>query len=137
MKTILKKITLVLVLSIAANAIIAKDFYVSPNGNNKNRGTKDAPFATIQKAKKAVRNLIARGVNEDINVYLFGGEYNVPKTLVFGLKDSNGSHKVTWQAVNGEEPVISSGVGISFSICRHYYFLANLLQEYRNMIYPV
>ena len=114
MKMIFKRITLVLVMSFIANSLIAKDFYVSPNGKNNNPGTKNAPFATIEKAKEAVQNIIAAGVTEDINVFLFGGVYTIEETLVFGLKDSpDKKFKLTYSAVEGEEPIISSGVNIS------------------------
>lgn len=100
-------------ISIISTVISAKDIYVSPKGSDTNPGTKEAPFATILKAKHEVRKLIKSGIDEDISVFLAGGTYTINETLVFGLNDSpENNNKVIWQAVMGEEPILSSGIKI-------------------------
>ena len=90
--------------------MLAKDLYVSPEGNDANNGSKKAPFLTIDRARLAVREQIEKGLDENITVQIMGGEYILSKTVVFGLKDSpNGDFTVTYQAYKNQEVVISSG----------------------------
>ena len=35
-----------------------KTFYISPNGNDENTGTKDNPFHTLERAKLAMKNYL-------------------------------------------------------------------------------
>ena len=91
----------------------AKDFYVSPEGNDGNPGTLEQPFRTIEKARNRVRQLIKAGLAEDVSVYLRGGVYTIEHTVVFGLQDAREeNYTVTYQAYGEEEPVISSGKSI-------------------------
>lgn len=59
-------------------------FYVSPQGKDSNNGTRQAPFATLQRAQKAVRDLNMR--KEAVNVYLYPGNYRIDRTLVLVKK---------------------------------------------------
>lgn len=95
---------------LAVNSLFAQDFYISPSGNDSNRGTLKQPFASIEKAKQVVRGLIASGLTQDVNVNFLEGKYLLGKTIVFGLNDSpKGDFKVNYQAHNGANAVISSG----------------------------
>ncbi|WP_347840605.1 hypothetical protein [uncultured Draconibacterium sp.] len=89
----------------------SNDIYVSPKGNDANKGSKNAPLQTLAAAQQAVRNLKKEGVpNGGINIYLHGGTYNLDETLVFSEEDSGEKGKaIKWQAVEGETPVISGG----------------------------
>jgi len=90
------------------------EYYVAPNGSDDNPGTKDKPYATLEKARDEVRKKLKSGVKKDINVILRGGHYYLKKTLVFGLQDSAPEgHYVTYMAFPGEEPIISSGKKIT------------------------
>lgn len=93
------------------------DFYVSPNGSDAWSGTladpgkqrDDGPFATLQRARDAVREL-KQGKTTDIVVYIREGTYQLEETVVFGLEDSGvGDSTVTYAAYPGETPVFSSG----------------------------
>ena len=91
----------------------AAEFYVAPSGRDGNPGHKGTPFATIQRARDEVRKLIANGLKTDVTVWIRGGTYTLRDTLVFGLEDSGtNQYSITYQAVLGEEPIISSGVNI-------------------------
>lgn len=58
-----------LLLAAASASAAGKVFYVAPDGKDTNKGTKESPFATVNRAQKAV----APGDT----VYLRGGIYNV------------------------------------------------------------
>jgi len=87
----------------------AADFYVSPAGNDSAQGTFADPFATLGRAKLAVRKL-KQTKREHILVYLRGGRYELTETEVFGIQDS-GSKKqtITYAAYPQETPVLSAG----------------------------
>jgi len=91
------------------NALAATQFYVSPGGSDTHPGTRQAPFASIGRAQAMVRGLSTR--TEPIHVYLSGGIYYLPETLVFEADDSGTSQApITYMAVSGEEPVLSGGL---------------------------
>jgi len=93
------------------------DFYLSPNGSDAWSGTlaspnaqgTDGPFASLERARDAVRDL-KKSKSGDILVLVRGGTYSLTKTVVFGLADSGeGDSTVTYAAYPGETPVFSSG----------------------------
>ncbi|MBU3011332.1 right-handed parallel beta-helix repeat-containing protein [Polaribacter vadi] len=93
------------------------DFFVSTQGSDNWSGTlaepnatkTDGPFATLEKAKNAVRDF-KKGKSKDILVYIKGGVYQLNKTIVFDLKDSaEDNYTITYAAYPGEKPVFSSG----------------------------
>ena len=59
--------------------------YVSPKGSDSNKGTQEAPFQTITKARDHLRSL--NGTNQDIEVILSGGTYFIDEPIVFNLID--------------------------------------------------
>lgn len=98
------------------------DFYVSPAGNNSWSGTlaapnaerSDGPFATLSRARDAVRQLKKTAADRDITVLIRGGTYYLKETVVFGLEDSgNKNQSIKYAAYPGEEPIFSSGVRIT------------------------
>jgi hypothetical protein len=92
----------------------AADFYVAPNGQDTNPGTADAPFATLARARDAVREKIAAGLDKDILVSIHGGVYPQTEALSFGPADSGTeNHAVTYASAPGEQVVLSGGRAIS------------------------
>jgi hypothetical protein len=88
-------------------------FHVSPDGNDRNPGTAKRPFATLGRARDAVRG-INRKMSGDIVVLLHGGTYPVEKTLVFGPEDSGcNGHDVAYCAAPSDTPVLSGGRRVS------------------------
>ncbi len=86
------------------------DFYVAPNGSDGNPGTKQAPFATLARARDAVRALVGRGLTKDVTVLVRGGRYELAEPLAFGPEDSGtAEHRITYAAFPGERPVLSGG----------------------------
>ncbi|MFC1761519.1 right-handed parallel beta-helix repeat-containing protein [Planctomycetota bacterium] len=93
------------------------DFYLSPQGSNAWSGTlanpnaqgTDGPFATLERARDAVRDL-KKNTSTDIVVLIRAGTYLLTKTVVFGFEDAGeGDSTVTYAAYPGETPVFSSG----------------------------
>jgi len=87
------------------------EFYVATNGADANPGTIDKPFATLEKARNNIREIINNGLDNDITVYVREGTYSLDETLVFSLEDGgNESHSITYRAYPEERPVFSSGL---------------------------
>ncbi|MHC4282264.1 MAG: right-handed parallel beta-helix repeat-containing protein, partial [Planctomycetota bacterium] len=98
------------------------DFYVASYGNDRwsgklpsaNTNKSDGPFATLERARDAVRDLKKEHPNKDVVVLIRQGLYALDKTVVFGLDDSgSGNATVTYAAYPGETPVFSSGKPIT------------------------
>ncbi|MEO8426000.1 MAG: PDZ domain-containing protein [Verrucomicrobiota bacterium] len=79
-------------------------YYVAPAGDDKNPGTLDKPFASLRRAQQALRR-------EPGSVFLRGGTYYLPETLVFTAEDSGTETRpVVFQTYENETPVLSGGV---------------------------
>ena len=90
------------------------EFYVAPDGNDKGAGNERQPFATLDRARRAVRELLDGGARRDVHVAIRGGVYQVRQTIVFGLEDSAPEGcTITYQAYPGEQPIFSAGVPIT------------------------
>jgi hypothetical protein len=87
------------------------DFYVATTGSDANPGTAERPFATLARARDAVRQLRAgRASGRDVKVLIRGGTYVLTETLTFGPDDSAAAgHRVEYAAYPGETPVLSGG----------------------------
>lgn len=95
-----------------AQAEAMKKFYVAPTGDDANSGTEAEPFATIERARDAVREINVP-MTADIVVILAGGTYSVSEPVVFDHRDSGrGGHKVVYRAARGEKPVLSGAKAI-------------------------
>jgi hypothetical protein len=93
----------------AASAATA-DFFIASNGKDSNSGTADAPFATLARARDAVRKKVSSGLTGDLLVLIRGGIYQQFETLTFGPEDS-GTEKfsITYAASPGEKVLFSGG----------------------------
>ncbi|MGJ8650346.1 MAG: right-handed parallel beta-helix repeat-containing protein [Opitutaceae bacterium] len=119
MKKLLILITSLAFVSASAFAetdpVLKADFYVSVQGSDHWSGTlaapdaRDGPFATLARARDAVRELKQQRTT-DIVVFIREGTYRLDETVVFGLEDSGvGDATVTYAAYPGETPIFSSG----------------------------
>jgi hypothetical protein len=95
----------------AAEPPAKADFYVATNGSDRKPGTWDKPFATLARARDAVRQLKAGGaLKGNITVLVRGGTYLLEETLVFGPEDSGtAEHRIVYAAYPGEKPILSGG----------------------------
>lgn len=110
------KIPLALMVCLAGSVLApARDFYVSRNGNDRNPGTLAAPFGSLERARRAVRELKAAGpLAQPVNIFLRKGAYYLPRTLVLDPEDSGtAACPVIWQAMPGESVVLSGGTEIA------------------------
>jgi hypothetical protein len=92
---------------------VLKPVYVSVDGNDNNKGTKNSPFATIERAQEKVRELKESNQHGNITVCIRGGEYHIKNTVVLSCDDSgNNGQTITYAAYPGEIPVFTSTVPI-------------------------
>lgn len=90
------------------------DITVAPWGSNTNDGTNGKPFATLVRARDAVRELktTRNGQLPDggVTVWLYGGRYELAEPFVLDGTDSGQEGRpVVYRAVEGETPVLSGG----------------------------
>lgn len=96
------------------------DFFVATNGNDRwsgrlaapNPAGSDGPFATLGRARDAVRELKARegGLKRDVTVLIRGGVYRLEQPLLLGPEDSGSDqHSISYAAYPSEKAVVSGG----------------------------
>lgn len=96
-------------LSLIINQAFGKDIYVSPKGNDKNPGTIEKPFASIEKAK-----LTARNTSGKVIIYLRGGTYYLSETIVFTPEDSRKANAgLTIKPYANEKVIVSGGTRLN------------------------
>lgn len=112
-------ISLLVGLVLAGGVSPAADVFVAANDSDTRSGKlaepqgDDGPFATLERARNAVRGLKAQAPGEDIVVQIRGGQYGPSETVVFGFEDSGeGDATVTYEAFPGEKPVFNSDIEI-------------------------
>ena len=111
--------------------------FVSPQGNDKGKGSSRSPFKTIKRAQMALRTL-PKGSSK--KVILKAGTYRLYKNaLVFGKNDS-GTRKnpVVYKADKGAKVYISGAVSLSkkrFSTVKNPKVLSRLRPEAADKIY--
>jgi len=102
---------------LSASSPVSADFYVATDGDDGWSGTlaapndagTDGPFATLNQAREAVRQLRA-GQHRltPITVMVRGGTYYLSEAVVFTAEDSGTADApVTYAAYPGEQPVLS------------------------------
>lgn len=97
----------------------APTFHVATNGNDRwsgrlpapNRDKTDGPFATVARARDAVRELKTAGeLKTPVTVQIRGGTYRLGEPLVFKPADSGTENcPVVYAAAPGERPLLSGG----------------------------
>ncbi len=107
-------------------------FYVDPQGSDQALGTKDAPFATIQRSRDAIRELKRQQngtLRQSITVWLRGGTHFLPQPLELTAEDSGtADFPIIYRAYPGEKPVISGGQRITDWKQQGDIWIANLPQ---------
>jgi hypothetical protein len=93
-------------------------YFVAVNGSDDYSGRlaeantdgSDGPLATLEGARRKVREEIAKGLSSEVIVFIRGGEYELDETVVFD-KDDSGSRNntITYKAYQGEYPVFTGG----------------------------
>lgn len=93
------------------------EFFVSPHGNDAWSGrlsdpsATDGPFATLERARDAIRALRqTQGSQISVRVTIRGGTYYLDSPLEFGSEDSGAENApVVYAAATGEKVVLSGG----------------------------
>ncbi len=88
----------------------AADFYVSPSGNDSNAGTQVHPFATLEKAKSVIENMIQNRKESVFTIWMADGIYEIQNPIVFRSEYFNDGIEVEIKAMENAKPVISGGV---------------------------
>ena len=88
---------------------VQKNFHAALTGSDRNPGTAEAPFQTLERARDAVREINA-DMTGDITVNLAPGTYALSRTLTFDHRDSGtNGHDVIYRACGDGEVVVSGG----------------------------
>ncbi len=92
------------------------DFMVATDGNDAAAGSAAAPFATLDRARRAVRDLKNREPERGrpIVVRVRKGVYRLAQTLAFTPEDSGtAAAPIIYEAAEGEEVLLSAGVRVN------------------------
>ena len=78
----------VLTLALVVINLHAAEFHVAPRGNDADPGTRTKPFATLERARDAIRELKQAGpLKEPVTVRLQAGTYALAREVRFGPED--------------------------------------------------
>ena len=96
----------------AAQATLGAEFYVSPAGSDANPGTKGKPFASLERAREAVRTRRASqsATRQTITVWLRGGDHLRTNAFELTAADSGTADApVAWRACKNERVRLLGG----------------------------
>lgn len=96
---------------IIKNENIMAEYYVSLSGDDNGNGSKEAPFATVERARDEVRKQ-TKNMTGDIVVHIESGTYTLEETLGFDERDS-ASNGFAVRYVGDGEVVLSGGKEVS------------------------
>jgi hypothetical protein len=114
MKQLLKTVIFLLVI----NHALGQEFYVSPAGNDKSKGTAAAPVATLSKAQLLIKKFKAANPNYEGDIVVHIGAGNYELQAGFKLDEAFTGSKQTpiiWRGVNKDKVIISGGKKIKGS----------------------
>lgn len=115
LKSSLQLLSLILFLFVTVANAQQKKIFISPTGNDQSgKGTKEQPYRTIYKARDEVRTIIAKGLTENITIFLRGGKYYLDSTLIFRTNDGgNKEYRITYCNYEKEKSFIIGGKPIT------------------------
>ena len=90
----------------------ASEFHVALSGQDSNRGSRWAPFASLERARGEVRSLKQHGglPPDGVTVWIHSGDYARASTFELGADDGGEtSRPVVYRAVDGEEVRLVGG----------------------------
>lgn len=109
MKSKLIKLS-VIIISLLINACSSEQkFYISPDGNDQNTGTKNHPFASLERAKLAIK----RNNNRPVTIYLREGYYQLHQSFILEEADASREFPVLITAFPEEDVHLVGGRKIS------------------------
>jgi hypothetical protein len=94
------------------------EYYIAPNGQSTNPGTKNRPFATLTDAKNAIltyRSFHNRSLgNSDLTVWMREGIYCLSESFELGKEDSGDNiARITFKVFPGEKDSLTGAVKVS------------------------
>ena len=98
------------------HSAFSQEFFISPQGNDKNPGSKFKPFATLEQARTAIRNYKkTRGFPRNgLTVWIGGGDYQRTESFeLTGLDSGEKNTPVKYCALPGETPRFIGGKKIA------------------------
>ena len=112
----------------------AVTFYVAPNGKDTNPGSQAQPFATLERARDAIR--MRRPRNGGATVLVRGGAYNRRTTFELTESDSGtATAPIVYRACPGEKPRFTGGVRLrGFAPVKRQDILRRLPKESRDKV---
>lgn len=114
MKQLLKTVIFLLVI----NHAFGQEFYVSPAGNDKSKGTAAAPIATLSKAQELIKKFKTANPNYEGDIIVHIGPGNYELQAGFKLDEAVTGSKQTpiiWRGVDKDKVIISGGKKIKSS----------------------
>ncbi|MGL4593631.1 MAG: right-handed parallel beta-helix repeat-containing protein, partial [Thermoguttaceae bacterium] len=95
-----------------------RTYYIAPDGNANNDGSKESPFATLQQARDAIRQFRAKNDGKlpkgGIEVVIRGGKYPVTETFTLEENDSGTAESpIVYRAADDENPIFTGGIAVS------------------------
>ncbi len=96
-------------------SVFSANFFVAPEGNDANPGTRAKPFGSLGRAQQAVRGERKAHPEEAVRVNFGKGVYQLGETLRFTAEDSGASAErpVRYAAEEADGAVISGGKSIT------------------------
>ncbi|MBN1805591.1 MAG: right-handed parallel beta-helix repeat-containing protein [Sedimentisphaerales bacterium] len=143
MRKIINNEILVLLLSVLFTqaAFASVNFYVSPSGDDSAPGSLESPFATLEKARDAIRELKeTRGLPDGgVTVYIRGGVYPLTETFKLNDKDSGAEGSpIVYRAYKTEQVRLMGGKRIDgFKTISETAVLKRIDEQYRDKILQV
>jgi parallel beta-helix repeat protein len=117
------------------------EFFVATSGNDRNPGTIDKPFASLECARDAIRDLNRKGTLPPggITVLIRGGTYNLPKTFELTERDSGSpGAPITYRAYRKEAVHLTGGEQVTgFKPLKDPAILARLDAAARGKVWQV
>ncbi|WP_394925559.1 Ig-like domain-containing protein [uncultured Robinsoniella sp.] len=88
--------------------------YVSPEGSDDSgNGSFEAPYQTLAMAQEAVHNLVAKGLDGDVQVILRGGNYYLKDAVHIGPEDCDDTYRITYKNYEDEEARVVGGAPVT------------------------
>jgi hypothetical protein len=104
----IRKLVFISALLISSALASRADFFVAPQGLDTHPGTKEKPFATLERARDAVR--ARKSVLGNVTIWLRGGDYRRTNALELTKADSGTvSAPVVWSAYRNERVRLLGG----------------------------
>ena len=85
--TVLRLVCLLQILVMCACSLETAEYFVSPNGNDRNSGDEQHPLATLEQAKTLAFTDLSTGVRKQLTIWLEPGEYHIKNPIDFSSSE--------------------------------------------------